>query len=258
MPTIHFLGKIVPSNHLSATMWELPEIQYRLLDLDLQGGVKVRVQGSTVDVKCVMNRYDLDLRRQVRKLAYDLARTAVNLVCFSTGLHLSVFFDSFIDPDGNQTPYVIHDRSLAALCTSYVLGETGTSTALDSVLQFVLADPQVFLALDDLITATGHHHLLTINSARAIEGLRHAMCGFIAEKSQQWTVFRANLNLSKDYLQLITDSSTSGRHGEGKFIPGNVTEEIMKRSWTIMNRFLEFKKRGSLPLPVSEFPLLSP
>jgi hypothetical protein len=206
-------------------------------------------------VKCVVNRYDLDLRTHIHKIAYDLARAAVNLVCFSTGLHLSVFFDGLIEPNCTQTAFVVHHPHLAALCTSYVLGETGTATALDSILQFVLADPQVFLALDDLITGTSHHHLLTVNSARAIEGLRHAMCGSIADRNQQWTIFRTNLNLSKDYLQLITDSSTSGRHGEGKFIPGNVTEEIIKRSWTIMNRFLEFKKRGSLPL--TEFPLLS-
>jgi hypothetical protein len=30
----------------------------------------------------------------------------------------------------------------------------------------------------------------------------------------------------------------------------------IKRSWIVMNRFLEFKKRGDEALPLSDFPLL--
>jgi hypothetical protein len=189
MPTIHFLGKIVPSNHYSTTMWGLPEIQYRSPVLGLECAATITIQGSSVDVKCDVNRYDPDLASHVHKIAYDLARAAINLVCFSTGLHLSVYFDGLIDPNGVQTAFIVHHPKLASLCTSYALGETGTPKDLGSILQFVLADPQVFLALDDLITGTSHHHLITVNSARAIEGLRHAMCGAIADRDKQWAIF---------------------------------------------------------------------
>lgn len=127
---------------------------------------------------------------------------------------------------------------------------------MQPVFSLILGDTQLFLALDDLITATSFHHLLVVNSARAIEGLRHAIAPNKA-RSEQWDIFRANLNLDKDYIQFITDASASGRHGEGKFIPGNITEEILTRAWMIRNRFLEYKKRGDQPLPVSEFPTLS-
>jgi hypothetical protein len=101
MPIVHFLGKIVPSNHYSATMWGLPEIQYRSPDIDFQCAATISIEGSNIDVKCVVNRYELDLRIQMHKLAYDLARAAVNLLCFSTGLYLSIF--SMVSSD--QTAY---------------------------------------------------------------------------------------------------------------------------------------------------------
>jgi hypothetical protein len=257
MPTVHFLGKIIPSNHYKTTMRDLPGVKYRSQESDLECEATPEIQDSEIDVRCIVNRFDSDVREQVHKLAYDVARATVNFVCFSTGLHLSVNFDEFIGPDGQRSAFIIHHPNLAALCTSYSLGAVGPATDLGTVMQYVLSDPRVFLALDDLITATGHHHLLTVNSARAIEGLRHAMGGSIADRNKQWELFRTNLNLSKNYLALITDSSTSGRHGEGKFIPGEVTEKIIDRSWIIMNRFFEFKKRKDQPLPLSEFPLLS-
>jgi hypothetical protein len=256
MPTVHFLGKVVPSNHYSTTMWDLPEVTYGSPDLNLQVSATVQIQGSAVDVKCEVNRWDSLAMTHVHKVAYDLARTAVNFVCFATGLNLVVFFDELIDPDGNKTGFIIHHPALGALCTCYTLGEHAAVTEMGTIIKLVIAEPQLFLALDDLITAGGHHHLLTVNSARAIEGLRHAMCGNAGDRNDQWKQFRTNLNLSLDYLMLITGTSASGRHGDGQYIPGTVTEEIMKRSWTIMNRFLEFKKRGGQPLPLSEFPVL--
>lgn len=67
---------------------------------------------------------------------------------------------------------------------------------------------------------------------------------------------RECLNLSVDYLKLITDVSTAPRHGDSRHISGTTTVEITSRTWTVMNRLLEYKKRDVQRLPVAEFPHL--
>jgi hypothetical protein len=50
---------------------------------------------------------------------------------------------------------------------------------------------------------------------------------------------------------------TGPRHGDPAHIPAITTTEITRRSWKIMNRFFEYKKRDNGPLPLAEFPLLT-
>jgi hypothetical protein len=76
-------------------------------------------------------------------------------------------------------------------------------------------------------------------------------------KGQAWRHLRDALNISEPYLKLITDVSTGPRHGDPTHIPGDMTVEITRRAWTIMNRFFEYKKRNAGALPLIEFPLLS-
>jgi hypothetical protein len=64
------------------------------------------------------------------------------------------------------------------------------------------------------------------------------------------------LQIDRSYLEFITDTSTGPRHADPEHIPGSVCHEISVRAWTITNRFFEYLKRGSQPLPLSDFPLL--
>jgi len=67
---------------------------------------------------------------------------------------------------------------------------------------------------------------------------------------------RDNLNVSQQFLEFITDHSIGPRHGDVLDIPFSIINELIRRSWIVMNRFLEFKKRGDQKLPSSDFPLL--
>jgi len=73
---------------------------------------------------------------------------------------------------------------------------------------------------------------------------------------EQWAKMRSALNLTEEYLKYITDLSKGPRHGERTRIEGESTTEITRRSWIIMNRFIEYRKRGNQDLPTSDFPLL--
>lgn len=195
---------------------------------------------------------------ELHKVGFDLARATVHLFTFASGISLSVVFDEIIQPDGTKSAFIARDPSLAQWCTAFTTSLPAEGQwGIGNVANVVFTDHVVFGALDDLVGAISHHHVTAINCARAIEALRNAVAIPEASRNEAWEQFREHLNIDRTYLQLITDSSIDGRHGGGTFIPGTVTGEIVRRSWVIMNRFFEFRKRGSQPLTDPDFPLLT-
>lgn len=77
------------------------------------------------------------------------------------------------------------------------------------------------------------------------------------EKKQGWSAMRQNLNIDVGYLSFITDESKGPRHGNRTGIKQTAFREVIRRSWSIMDRFLEYKKRGDKQLPLADFPLLT-
>jgi hypothetical protein len=111
------------------------------------------------------------------------------------------------------------------------------------------------MALNDLVTANTLPHYSPVTCARTIEGLRHLIAPGLQPKDG-WSSLRQNLNIDENYLKFITDHSKGPRHGDPQHIPGAITTDIITRTWVIMNRFLEYRKRGNDALPISEFPML--
>lgn len=65
------------------------------------------------------------------------------------------------------------------------------------------------------------------------------------------TAVYAAVNDARDtYLKYITDHSKAPRHGESSHTPGDITNEVVARSWSVMNRYLEYRKAGGV-LPSS-------
>jgi hypothetical protein len=127
---------------------------------------------------------------------------------------------------------------------------------LEKVLLIVFGDPRIFMALNDLILANTLPHHAPTNCARVLEGLRTVMTPDGMGRDKGWPILRQNLQMDRTYLEFITEHSTGPRHGDRSHISGDVTMAIVGRTWTIMNRFLEFKKRGDTQLPLVEFPML--
>ena len=128
---------------------------------------------------------------------------------------------------------------------------------IGKIWDLVLSDPPLFQALDDLIVLITLPHHAAVDCARAIEGLRNLVAARGATVSRSWEQMRNALQLDRSFLQPITDTSTAPRHGDRNFIPGTTVTEIVRRSWIIMDRFLEYQKRGNISLPATDFPLLA-
>jgi hypothetical protein len=260
MPVIHFLGRIVPASakHISLsypTPTDKLQSKYVSPENDLEAALTFRIANSQVDVECELNRFDdsPDFLGILHKPVYDLTHALVSIVDFSTGYGLMLYFDYLIKPDGQRSPLLMQHPNLAALCTSFRLTDP---LEFWRVLQIVLSDSSLCMAFNDLNESITLTHHATHSCARCIERLRNSMCGASMDRKHAWIQFGDNLRVSKTYMDFITDRAAGSRHGDPTFIPGPEVKEVLERSWTIINRFLEYRKRGNTTLPLSEFPLL--
>jgi hypothetical protein len=185
--------------------------------------------------------------------AHDIARAMIDLVSFSTGHGLLFVLETLKDHEGTITAIAPQQPELGALATS-----AAGHPQFNQVLQIVLSDPPLFLALRDLIDAITPWHRAPTSCARAIEALRHLVAPGETDRKRQWQMFNETLRVSQSYLNKVIAHSTGPRHGDPAHIPGAVTRDAAKCAWIIMDRYLEFRKRGGeQPLPISEFPVLS-
>ena len=76
------------------------------------------------------------------------------------------------------------------------------------------------------------------------------------ESKDAWPRFREALQVTQEWITPLTDSSISNRHGELKALSGEERVFLMKRSWTLLYRFVCLKLCGAPLLPTTEFPLL--
>ncbi len=222
--------------------------------------LKISIQEGAVSVECETSKYDpaIDLVR-IYMRAFDLARAMVDLVAFNSGWGLTVIFETVTSPDGATTPLAPMEPSVAALCKSFQMTPAAdlASNDFDKVLKIVSSDWRIAHALRWLIEAITIPHESTANCARAIEGLRNIIVTPGIPRGQAWGEMRRSLNISEPYLKLITNVSTGARHADYAHVPGTTTTELTRRTWIIMDRFFEYKKRNGQPLPLAEFPLLS-
>ncbi len=255
MPTIHFLGRIIPKG-IDITFGGLPHVNYDSPENDLHLQITFRIISSDVDIKCEVNRFTPKDLEYIHKIALDLTRALLNLYNFATGMGHSVILEALIDPSGARSTLCPMSLPLASLCTVVVIKSGEASKSFNEALEIVFREPPLFMALNELLEAITQSHVAPVNCARAIERLRNMIAPGMSRK-HGWPHLRHNLRITQSYLEFVTMHSMGARHGDAEFIPGEITTEVTRRSWIIMNRFLEFRKRGNQPLPESEFPLLS-
>jgi hypothetical protein len=183
--------------------------------------------------------------------ALDIVRTALDLTSFSDGRPWTLILEKYTGPDGKTRAFGLAEPWVEPLCTAVKQGDSYLQ-----VLGLLLSEPPLFYALQDLIEAIKLPRRPVINCARVVDTLRSQIAGRRTRKVG-WQILQQNLQISQPYLAFITDLSKGHRHGDWQetIDPDNAKEATI-RTWVIMNRFLEFRKRGNEPLPPSDFPLL--
>jgi hypothetical protein len=247
MPQIQFVGRILPM------IFQISVLSSRdVLWKDLSGGsgleatFKIRIANSKIVVDTTTNRFDPGDQHTLYNQAYSLARASVNLVAFGSGVGPIVVFDTIIDPNGFPLTIQPEDRSLSRFCTAF---DSTPERAADfnQIYDLVIAGPTVFKCLNDLIECFWSPHVTCLNCGRIVD----AVCRIITPSTKgpnaaAWAKMRNVLNISKTYLQRISDNAIGPRHGaDASHIPFNVSTDMIHRTWQILNRFFEYQKHNA-------------
>jgi hypothetical protein len=241
----------IPTVHFS----EPPHLPY--VPDGLTGEFTIAINHSLVDMICVVEQPSTSLS-SVHNRAIAYLRAFVDLNCFATGAPLSVILDEAITPDGVVQSLRPAHPTLGQLCTVTNTNPHIPGAFNFEVLNTIIREPALFLALRDLISALSDADLAVVHCARAVEGLRNLIVPNEPDRGKAWGIFQENLNLDRAYREYITALSTGPRHGDRtRSNTSAEVDEILQRSWIIMNRFMEFRKCGSQPLLAPEFALLT-
>jgi len=208
-------------------------------------------RGGSVSVNCETNRLESneDLIA-LHNRALDIAKTGLDLITFATGRPYIIIFDKYTDKDNETKAFSLSQDDIAAFCTAVKPGDVYLQ-----VFQLLISEPPIFYALRDLVEAISTMRRVPINCARVVDTLRHQMTPN-GSPASSWAAMRSSLQISEPYLKFITDHSKGWRHGNYEIFPTGVMQDLTQRTWIIMDRYIEFRKRGKGQLPLSEFPFL--
>jgi hypothetical protein len=255
MPTVHFRGRVLPSA-LQITIEGLSPLISKEVGTGEIMQLSVKVIESRISVECAVDHYgpgdDISI---MHTRATHVARAILDCFAFANGFGLIVFLDEMEDVDGIVRKVLLRHDELPAYFTAF--RNADASVDYDAMYRLILTDPNLSLAINDLIVAVTVPAHIAINCARSIEALRNILVPEESKRKQGWAELREALRLEKSYIEFITTASTGPRHGTERYLPTqDIHKEVMKRSWVIMNRFLEYRKRGNQLLPLVEFPVL--
>jgi hypothetical protein len=215
---------------------------------------RISISLSIIDVECLNPSMatcgvDIYLAR-----AMDLSRAATSLLCFSSSKYFYPDLDTVHFSDGRSDKILLANRTLASLCTSF----NPDSDDAQSVSEIVFSGLRLMLAPRDLIDVHINPHIAAVNCARVVDTIKHLITPAPGtSEKQKWKNMHDCLNTTQSYIKHVTTSSREHRHGKPDPKTGDELTEIVKRTWTVMDRFLHYKKRGDARLSKDAHPLLT-
>jgi hypothetical protein len=247
MSIIRFRGRVIPTAHQIALSG--PFIKH-VHGYGQTQTYTVTTEGTMMTVTCELSKSSDEDLTSIMQRARIFGQTVLNVISFST---TTVY--RFIIEEGQLPGQPWHRitqgcQAAKGICTVCELGTPSISAV------FALAnDINVLFALDDLIRGVEDVFLTRINCGRVVDALKKVLAPRAGSK-QQWQISRHSLNLDLSYVSFIMKASIEGRHGNRVASELGIEDELLRRTWMIMNRFLELKKRGLQKLPDDEFPCI--
>jgi hypothetical protein len=253
--TVRFVGQVYPKGALIHA--SLPELDWKWEEQNIIFKFLVKINNSTINVECTVPKFEPEWFAEMYKRSYDLAKTAVNLACFAIGEGLICVLEFAILPDGTPSILRLTDPRLGQYCNSYKLGDPDPANqkTFNDVAVMIATDWEFFLTLNDLVESITTPQIAAINCGRVIDSIRRQIAPTLSANAA-WQEMHKALNISRSYQEFISDKSKGPRHGDRKFISGADLAEITKRTWTVMDRYIEYRLRNKKSLTEPKFPLL--
>ena len=260
MAIFKFSGRVLPPR-ARITIKDLGTVHWKDSALGLEIDATMTITDSVVEIVCDSNLYATeDHCNEVYMRALDMSRAAIDSFSFVTGLGSSVSLEKVIKPNGIEHDVLVQRPDLAAKVTAFDALNPNIENKgnnFSTMYGIILDNPLIFMALNDLIVSISLPHHAPINCGRTVETIRQLMTPEAGETKRGWETMRQKLNIDQKYLSFITDTSKGPRHGARVGTTQAAYKETIDRSWVVMNRFLEYMKRGNQQLPLAEFPILT-
>jgi hypothetical protein len=253
MIKLQFIGHVFPSVALVAV--SIPPVIRRWTEENLDLLFRIGIISSIINVKCDLPNWKSDDLAEIYKRSLSLARSAVNIVAFSTGFGLGVSLDTLIGPDGMPSALLPSDPTIPPLCKSYGLGPERQAN-FAKVCALALTDHRLASACNDLMESITIPHIACVNCGRAIDNISRMITPGQNVTAASWKAMQTALNISRAYQEWISEQAKGSRHADHSFIPGHIVEEVAHEIWMIMDRFLEYRKVNNTPLAPPMFPFL--
>ena len=211
-----------------------------------------RIDNVNITAECTIEVANDETMTVLHWYVIAMVGASVDAIAFTRGVGVTVIVDRCMMPDGREGPIGLRDDELMNSC----------SVNYDDLLLCGAREGATFKLIQDLVWTIFRPLDAPINCARAVEGFRKLMYPIPEEEekekgrdAREWEFMQENLNLSLGYLKFVTDISKGPRHGKVGSVRLGDIGNARKHAWTVANRFIEFRKRGNLKLPESEFPL---
>ncbi|MEP4704986.1 MAG: hypothetical protein ABJZ62_09080 [Hyphomicrobiales bacterium] len=249
MKSVTIEGRVLPERR-SVTIAGLKTISYS----DPQGfnaEFDIEISDSKIRIECsIPEKSNWHLQMCIVR-AFEFATAAVDLYAFSKGWALDVILDDYVVA-GQKQGIAVSETSVASLCTVI-----SNEDDFLEIWEYLISNLNLKLAFRDLISSLSTLNYSAVAACRALECIRNSIAPDGTKDSDRWEFLRKKLQIERAYIQYITDAAREPRHGNRGAAFGDEQLEITHRIWKIMNRYIEFLKRGENEiLPKDEFPLL--
>jgi hypothetical protein len=223
-------------------------------DTSLISDISVNVTESVIKLKCETNHAASEAEEnQIRFRALASVRAMTGSASFIAGLGITPVLTTMLRPDGTEMPVDFKYTSLEQLVTAFDLSAQG----FVGLCLMIGNDLNLLFVFNDLVDSIAHPLQAIVNCGRALEGIRLLMSPNVTSKPEQWRIMQEKLNIARSYRELVTEQSQGPRHADRTGVTDVTFQTSLERTWTIMNRYLEFRKRGEIPLTAPEFDLLA-
>jgi hypothetical protein len=257
MPIVTLYGTLHPKHHRLSSPKAFA-INWGSNDLGFPLIMEVKIMDSSFEVRCDLPHFKESMISTLYARGLNLVRAYVDSVSFAMGIGFTITVDDLKRPDGSVAKIQRVNEILGSLCTAYKFPPRNAieQAEFEKVLKLILAEPNLMGSLTDLADTLASHHQTPTNCGRVLDSLRRTVAPDLKD-AQGWLILQQLLRISRPFMEFVSIQSTKPRHGDRiTAVPEETVTEIARRTWQIVNRFIEFRKRGSQPLSESEFPEL--
>jgi hypothetical protein len=248
MDTIRFIGYLYPTG--STITASFNELEWKWVEVDKTLKFRTSINNNFANVECDIDEYKNEYLGELHKRAFDIAKTLVNMASFATGEGYILAFETIIFPGGKLSSLRYEHQALANQVRSFGLSNSGGE--MSAIGDIILSDIPLMLTLNDLVECTRPTHESATICARVVESLRRQISSN-ADRAIGWHTLRENLNISESFLKKITNLSVEPRHGDRSFISGAEIADVVSRTWNVMDRYLEYRKRNRTKLTPPQY-----